>query len=250
MRKHKKIGFYILTLISAVFFGGISTFLFDVNNITHYALSLSMVQMSPLCGLLLLCLINKDFRCFKEMNLFSNISFKWILLSIGLPVIIISSSSIILSKYGYPYIPNDYSPLSLTLVIFTSTIGCIGEELGWRGFLLPEFHKKYSLMSSSLFTGILWGAWHFGKISLYGLLGYLLFVIMIVEFSVLMAFIFKKTNKNMLLMILFHLMINISSIIMLSTREGLAFYIIACVIGAVLCTITIISNKETFLVKS
>ena len=39
--------------------------------------------------------------------------------------------------------------------------GPIGEELGWRGFLVPELFKKHSLLVSSVMTGVLWGLWHY-----------------------------------------------------------------------------------------
>ena len=34
------------------------------------------------------------------------------------------------------------------------------EEIGWRGFLLPEFLKKYDTWAASFRTGIIWALWH------------------------------------------------------------------------------------------
>lgn len=34
------------------------------------------------------------------------------------------------------------------------------EELGWRGFLMPEFLKKYDSWSACFYTGIIWSFWH------------------------------------------------------------------------------------------
>lgn len=36
----------------------------------------------------------------------------------------------------------------------------LGEEVGWRGFLLPELMKVVSLRSASLLVGVIWFAWH------------------------------------------------------------------------------------------
>jgi membrane protease YdiL (CAAX protease family) len=36
-----------------------------------------------------------------------------------------------------------------------------GEEFGWRGFLTPRLLKITSFPLASIFTGLLWGIWHF-----------------------------------------------------------------------------------------
>jgi len=36
----------------------------------------------------------------------------------------------------------------------------LGEEIGWRGFLLPELAKRMSFAKASLLSGIVWAAWH------------------------------------------------------------------------------------------
>ena len=55
----------------------------------------------------------------------------------------------------------------LVLILFSGLLAGIsinalagfGEELGWRGFLLREFHGM-SFIKASLFIGIIWGLWH------------------------------------------------------------------------------------------
>ena len=57
---------------------------------------------------------------------------------------------------------------SLALYIFfAATVGIIrslatalGEEIGWRGFLVPELAKQMSFTKLSLLSGIIWAAWH------------------------------------------------------------------------------------------
>lgn len=52
-------------------------------------------------------------------------------------------------------------------LLFTATTGLIrglsaalGEEIGWRGFLVPELAKQMSFTKLSLLSGIIWAAWH------------------------------------------------------------------------------------------
>ena len=46
-----------------------------------------------------------------------------------------------------------------TALVWILTFG-LGEESGWRGFLLPELTKKYSLRISSLMVAAIWIFWH------------------------------------------------------------------------------------------
>ena len=44
--------------------------------------------------------------------------------------------------------------------MFASGIGTAGEELGWRGFLVPELAKVTSFTRLSVISGAIWPAWH------------------------------------------------------------------------------------------
>jgi CAAX protease family protein len=52
-------------------------------------------------------------------------------------------------------------------IIFMATGGVLqnlamtlGEEIGWRGFLVPELAKQMSFTKASLLSGLVWAAWH------------------------------------------------------------------------------------------
>jgi membrane protease YdiL (CAAX protease family) len=62
-------------------------------------------------------------------------------------------------------------PPALTLVLFvllTATLGMVGktsralgEEIGWRGFLVPELAKVVSFPAVAVISGLMWAAYHF-----------------------------------------------------------------------------------------
>lgn len=59
-----------------------------------------------------------------------------------------------------------YSEALIKLFIF-ATVGIVGslitatgEEIGWRGFLVPELFKNYSFTQTSLMIGIIWSIYH------------------------------------------------------------------------------------------
>jgi membrane protease YdiL (CAAX protease family) len=59
--------------------------------------------------------------------------------------------------------------LTLALfVLFTATLGLVGktsralgEEIGWRGFLVPELSKVVSFGGVALISGLMWAVYHF-----------------------------------------------------------------------------------------
>jgi CAAX protease family protein len=51
----------------------------------------------------------------------------------------------------------------LLVAIVGSLLGCLstaGEEIGWRGFLVPELMKFNSFTRTALISGVIWSAWH------------------------------------------------------------------------------------------
>lgn len=41
-----------------------------------------------------------------------------------------------------------------------SASSALGEEIGWRGFLVPELYKSLGFTKTSLISGTIWGIWH------------------------------------------------------------------------------------------
>lgn len=94
----------------------------------------------------------------------------------------------------------------------------LGEELGWRGFLLPREQARHNALVASLIVGILHGLWHaplFFMIeaspykemtALAGagvaLLGYALFYV--TSWSILFTFLLNNTKGSLLLACVFH----------------------------------------------
>jgi membrane protease YdiL (CAAX protease family) len=50
--------------------------------------------------------------------------------------------------------------IKATKGVIENLIFSLGEEIGWRGFLVPELAKVTSLTKTALISGIVWAAWH------------------------------------------------------------------------------------------
>ena len=52
-------------------------------------------------------------------------------------------------------------PLLATLGVIGSLANALGEEIGWRGFLLPRLVGQLGFTFGCLVSGIVWAAWHY-----------------------------------------------------------------------------------------
>ena len=112
------------------------------------------------------------------------------------------------ADFGWPALP---AALRLMMyVVFAGTLGmprscatALGEELGWRGFLVPELAKVTSFTKVALISGIVWSIWHYplllfadynaGTPAWYGLT---CFTIMVVGFSFPFAWMRLKSGST------------------------------------------------------
>jgi membrane protease YdiL (CAAX protease family) len=117
---------------------------------------------------------------------------------------------------------NDASVIALHFLL-TATYSFIlllpsvlGEELGWRGFLVPELAKFMSFTKVALISGLIWSMWHWPLIfmGLYGNditpLTYQLFffTLIIVSNAVIMTYLRLKTN-SLWTAVIFHMSFNV-----------------------------------------
>ncbi len=67
------------------------------------------------------------------------------------------------SRYGLPRGPATNFGLPLLVIVSApiSIVSTLGEELGWRGFLVPRLASITNLRNTSLITGLIWSVWHY-----------------------------------------------------------------------------------------
>ncbi len=92
----------------------------------------------------------------------------------------------------------------------------LGEELGWRGFLVPELAKFMSFTNVALTSGLVWAVWHWPLIfmGLYGNEGTPLyyqlffFTLFIIADGVIMTYLRFKTD-SLWTAVIFHMSLNV-----------------------------------------
>lgn len=130
---------------------------------------------------------------------------------IGLPAI-----AYLISRLVGPEPAADLSTPGLLLLFLLNQLilGPLGEEFGWRGFALPRLLVRFNPFVASLILGVIWGIWHFPSFFMSGVpqssLSVSLFLFGALCLSVLATWLFLHTDGSLLIVVLFHLMINIS----------------------------------------
>jgi membrane protease YdiL (CAAX protease family) len=50
--------------------------------------------------------------------------------------------------------------LVVTVGVLGSCLAALGEEIGWRGFLVPVLASRFGLTGAALMSGVIWTCWH------------------------------------------------------------------------------------------
>jgi len=129
-------------------------------------------------------------------------------------------------------------PLYLVMVVLMPWNGPVGEEFGWRGYILPKLQNKYGALIASLIIGTIWGIWHlpsfFAPQGVVGAIAATIGMVFIIPYtlgtianSIFMTWVYNKSKASALIAgIIWHAAINFWAPVLLSdsslvaAREG------------------------------
>lgn len=112
----------------------------------------------------------------------------------------------------------------MAAAILVSTWVQAGEEIGWRGYVLPRLSERFGLASASIILGVIWASWHlplffFPGSSIRGQ-SFPLYLVQVIAVSVAMAWLYWRTKGSLLLVMLMHAAINNTKDIVPSADPG------------------------------
>lgn len=69
-------------------------------------------------------------------------------------------------NFGWTFLPDGvvialYVLFSATYGLLQDFLPALGEEIGWRGFLVPELAKTTSFLKTAVASGAIWAMWHY-----------------------------------------------------------------------------------------
>ena len=124
------------------------------------------------------------------------------LIAIGIPFAVSGVAALLWTIAGSGA-PGLGSVSAIEILIFVLVIG---EETGWRGFLLPRLRGHMSLPTAGLVSGIVWSLWH---LPLYlqpgqGIAAFAVFAWWVIPFAVVMAFVVERARFSILVATVMH----------------------------------------------
>jgi membrane protease YdiL (CAAX protease family) len=117
------------------------------------------------------------------------------------------------------------SPEWLASVFVGSVLYGLGEEPGWRGWLLPHVQREHGAVVSTLLVAVIWAAWHApffayrfefgGPVMISG------FFIGILAGAFWLTFVFNSTGGSIWVVALWHVAWNVSNLVAAEISEAL-----------------------------
>src|SRR5829696_2630975 len=107
-------------------------------------------------------------------------------------------------------------PLVSVAIFFGLSIfpgSALGEEIGWRGYVLPRLQSRMSALSAALLIAPIWGLWHLPL----WLTGdpvktptfYVAFFASVFPMSVLLTWVYNSTGGSLLMVVILHATVNL-----------------------------------------
>ncbi len=144
------------------------------------------------------------------------VPFRWWVLALTLPALLIGAASTGYALLGYPVdvslLPGRLSGYVPALLL-TALMGGGQEEFGWRGVALPHLEARLGPVAATLVLGVVWALWHLPVIAadrsfqhglnLSALLPVLLLsLVSIVGYAFFLTWLFNRTHSVVLAMLL------------------------------------------------
>lgn len=272
IKKHPVLTYFILAFV--ISWGGILLVIAPVGfpgNIVHRLFPILGVvnEAGPLlAGILSLILVygRTGFREFRARLLKWRVGAHWYVVALLAAPFLVLPTLFALSLTSSVYLPgivtteDKVSLLLLGLLIGFS--GAFSEELGWTGFAVPELRRRYSILTTGLIVGLMWGVWHFlisswsagdpssGVLSMSLLFGPLVFYVGVLPaFRVLMVWMYDRT-ESLPLVILMHGSLSANMLFILSpSARGLSlslYYLVLTILVWIVVAVVTVASRGRF----
>jgi membrane protease YdiL (CAAX protease family) len=137
---------------------------------------------------------------------------RWLMLAAIVPIVLVTVAIVGARAAGdlAPFISHAAILPTLGLQVIT---GAVGEELGWRGYLLPRVGRRFGAIAAAILMASMWAAWHVPAFFTPGMPHQFIpmpsFLVTIASFGVFLALLFRKAEQSVLPTMLAHFSLNV-----------------------------------------
>jgi membrane protease YdiL (CAAX protease family) len=137
------------------------------------------------------------------------IGWKWFLVTLALAFGLRLAASLLAVLLGWAESVQvrAWDPLQFAVLILILFIAAALEEVGWRGFALPEMLRRYAALPSALITGVIWGLLHVALVlpgMIYAGHSAVAMLAELVGLSFIITWLYVQTGGNVFTGVLFH----------------------------------------------
>jgi len=131
--------------------------------------------------------------------------------------------------------PLPAQPVSVANLVVTTMIlilSVLGEELGWRGYALPQLQQRWPALKTSLVLGTIHTIWHLpfwivlGELETYGPGYWLLSLVWVLALTTYLTWLMNNTGNSLLIAVLFHWSFNLVCVGFLPITTVIPAYLI------------------------
>jgi len=174
-------------------------------------------SFGPAIGALVVLAINGRLAELRERFRFRRVSSRNWLIALFVPMAATLLSVVPTFLVSKPDLAN-LDKLSLAPLVFLLILvlgGPMGEEPGWRGYVLPKLLARYSPLGASLLLSLVWTTWHLPLFWMEGAAqegsSIPLFFAAVVGSSIIFTWLYQETNGSLAAAVVLHASINFSS---------------------------------------
>lgn len=152
-------------------------------------------------------------REFKERLSYRSGSWRWLALAGSVPIVVaaVAMLSARAAGDGAPFVSSSALLPTIGLQVIT---GATGEELGWRGYLLPRLGARLGAALTAAVMSTLWALWHLPAFFAPGMPHQLIpmapFLLLVAFFGAFLALLFNESGASVLPPMLAHLSLNVT----------------------------------------
>ncbi len=247
------IWFYSIVLLVAITLCPVLAYLSKHKELKKFQLPCILLGLSVPCITALLMIFASNnavlIADFWRRLLLYNISAPYLLFILLLMPCVICVATWISLFFGYPTeqfsITKEMSVMkgsAIFGIVIPLLLAPLIEELGWRGYGVDSLRAYFNLFNTSLLFGFFWAVWHLPAFFIkgyyqnelwnLGIIYVINFFVSIFAIAVLMNWVYYKTDQSIPAIVLFHAVLNFSSMI-LRTQQ-----FTKCIATGILCIIS------------